>query len=87
MLIFFCFEVKKVSINSSSLTIAYTGTEVVINIPIEQVLTPRPLYNKVGAMAKLNKELYHADLEQQEEIHFYQWMLLFFLLKNYNQIH
>lgn len=64
----FAYEVKKLDISSTSMVVTYLGTENVINLPLEEILTPRPLYTKTGTMTKVNNSLYHADLEQDEAI-------------------
>jgi hypothetical protein len=62
------FEIKKVSLLSSSMTIDYIGTENVINLDLEEILTPRPIYIKSKAMTQLKGELYHGNLETEEDI-------------------
>ncbi len=64
------FEVKTVSITGTSMVIDYLGSEKTTDITLEEVLTPRPVYIKTGAMAQLKNVLYHANLETQEDIDF-----------------
>jgi hypothetical protein len=64
------FEVKKINITGSTITTAYLGTETETPLDLTEILTPRPLYNKVGCMTQLNGRLYLADLETSEDIDF-----------------
>jgi hypothetical protein len=60
--------IKKVDITGTSLNITYVGSETETAISIEQALTPRPLYNRVGCIAQLNSQLYLGDLTAAKNI-------------------
>lgn len=62
------YEVKKVNITGSSMIIDYLGTESEIVLPLEEVLTPRPLYIKTAAMAQIKGVLYHGNLETEPDL-------------------
>lgn len=64
------FEIKEEIITGPSMTITYIGSETPVTLSLEEVLTPKPIYTKVGAMAQLNNVLYLADLETQEDFEF-----------------
>lgn len=66
-------EVKKVNITSSVMNVTYVGNETETPVDLQQVLTPRPIYNKVGCMAQLNGKLYLADLETIADIEYQQY--------------
>lgn len=63
-------EIRKADVSGSTLTMTYVGTETTITLPIDEVITPRPLYTKVGAMTQLNSTLYLGNLESQEDIEY-----------------
>ena len=60
--------IKKIDITGVTISITYVGSETETAIPIEQALTPRPLYTKVGCIAQLNSQLYLGDLEAGKDI-------------------
>jgi hypothetical protein len=64
------FEIKEVAITSDTMIVDYIGSEGVTELSLEEVLTPRPVYNKSGAMTQLHNILYHGNLETQEDIDF-----------------
>lgn len=67
------FEIKRIQINKlggSTINTTYIGSESIVSISLEQLLTPKPIYTKAGCMAQLNNTLYIADLETQEDIDF-----------------
>lgn len=62
------YEVKKVNISGSSMSIDYLGTETETPLNLEEILTPKPLYIKTAAMTQIKGVLYHANLETEPEI-------------------
>ena len=62
--------VKTVDITGVTTSITYVGTETETAMSPEAVLTPRPLYTKVGCIAQLNSQLYLGDLEAEAAIDF-----------------
>jgi len=63
-------EIKKLDIGGTTLSTTYTGTELETPLTLEEVLTPRPLYNKVGCMTQINSQLFIGDLEAEEDIEY-----------------
>lgn len=61
-------QIKKVDITGITATITYVGSETESAMTTEEVLTPRPLYTKVGCVAQLNSQLYLGDLESETDI-------------------
>ena len=64
------FEIKEEIITGPNMTITYIGSETPVTLSLEEVLTSKPIYTKVGAMAQLHNVLYLADLETQEDFNF-----------------
>lgn len=61
-------EVRKINNGGLSATIDYLGTESEIDLPLEEILTPRPLYIKTAAMTQIKGVLYHGNLETEADI-------------------
>ena len=62
--------VKTIDISGTTATITYVGTETETPMSPEAVLTPRPLYTRVGCIAQLNSQLYLGDLEAESAFDF-----------------
>jgi len=58
---------------SNDATIVYSGTELTETITLEEILTPRKVYTKVGSMGQLNDSLYIVDLETAPRIKMQKW--------------
>ena len=66
-------QIKKVDVTGTTTSITYVGSETESIMSAEEVLTPRPLYNKVGCIAQLNSQLYLGDLEAEVDIEYQEY--------------
>lgn len=62
--------IKRIDITGTTASITYVGSETETPMSVESVLTPRPLYTKVGCIAQLNSQLYLGDLEAESDIEY-----------------
>lgn len=57
----------------STLTIVYSGAELTEAVTLEEILTPRKIYNKVQTIGQLNDSLYIMGLEEAPKLKLQKW--------------
>lgn len=60
----------------ATMTIVYSGAELTEAITLEEILTPRKIYNKVQTIGQLNDSLYIMGLEERPRVNMQKWVNL-----------